>query len=89
MNTLKTFKKWWFGLFKIQYCLPNNIVLLVNINKFEPHPILVNINKLKPYRYLKHVLRGLEATIEGGGKHKEDLENNKDLEHKEDSKEDF
>jgi hypothetical protein len=30
----------------------------------------------------------LESTIEGGGEHK-DLENKKDLEHKEDSKEDF
>ncbi len=32
--------------------------------------------------------RGLEATIEGGGEHKWDLEN-KDSEHKEDSKEAF
>jgi len=32
----------------IQYCLPNNITLLVIINKFDPNPILVNINKLSP-----------------------------------------
>jgi hypothetical protein len=56
----------------IKYCLPNNIVLLININKFEPNPILVNINKLKPNRYLGKALRGLESTIEGGGEHKEE-----------------
>jgi len=44
----KKFKKWWFGLYKIQYCLPNNTILLINIDKFEPNPILVNINKLNP-----------------------------------------
>jgi hypothetical protein len=58
---------------------PTIFVLLVNINNFEPKPILVNINKLKPYRYLKQVFRGLEDTIEWGGEHKDDLENNKDL----------
>ncbi len=45
----RKFKKQWFGPYKIQYCLPNDIVLLVNIDKFEPNLILVNINKLKPY----------------------------------------
>jgi hypothetical protein len=43
--------------------------------------MLVNINKFKTYQ--------LEVTIEGGGEHKEDSENKKDLEHKEDSREDF
>jgi hypothetical protein len=71
---LQRTKKKWFGPYKIRYCLPNNIILLVNIDKFEPNPILVNINKLKSYRYLdKTDPRGLEATIEGGGEHKEDL----------------
>ncbi len=61
------------GLACIKYIfLPNNIILLINIDKFEPNPILVNINKLKPYWYLGKTPRGLEATIEGGGKHKED-----------------
>ncbi len=46
------FKKRWFGPFKVQYYLPNNIVLLVSINNFEPNPVLVNVNKLKPYRYV-------------------------------------
>jgi hypothetical protein len=46
------FLKWWFGPYKIQYCLPNNTILFININKFEPNPILVNINKLKHYQYL-------------------------------------
>jgi hypothetical protein len=48
----KKFKKQWFGLNKIQYCLPNNIALLVNIDKFESNPILVNLNKVKSYWYL-------------------------------------
>jgi hypothetical protein len=65
-------KKWWFGPYKTQYCVPNNILLLINIDKFEPNPILVNINKLKPYRYLDKAPRGLEATIEGGREHKEE-----------------
>jgi hypothetical protein len=29
---------------------PNNIVLLVAINKFNPHPILVNVKEFKPYQ---------------------------------------
>lgn len=71
---IKKFKKWWFGSYKIQYCLPNNIILLVNIDKFEPNPILVNINKLKIYQCLDQVPKGLEAMIEKGGEHKEDLQ---------------
>ncbi len=72
------FNKWWFGLYKIQYYLPNNIVLLVDIDKFELNPIFVNINKHKPYWYLGQAPRELEATIKGGGKHKENSKN-KDL----------
>jgi hypothetical protein len=44
----------WFGPYKIQYCLPNNIVLLVTIDQFDPNPVLVNINKLKPYRFIEN-----------------------------------
>jgi hypothetical protein len=69
------FFKGWFGPYKIKYFLPTNIVLLVNIDKFKPNPILVNINRLKLYKYLGKAPRGLEATIEGGGEHKEYLEN--------------
>jgi hypothetical protein len=32
--------------------LPNNTILLVTIDKFDPNPILVNINKLKPYKFI-------------------------------------
>ncbi len=32
--------------------MPNNIVLLVTIDKFDLNPILVNINKLKPYGFI-------------------------------------
>ncbi len=44
------------GLDPIRY----NIVLLINIDKFDPNPMLVNIKKLKPYMFiedktLKHV----------------------------------
>ncbi len=31
----------------------------------------MNINKFKPYKYLGKVPKGLEATIEGGGEHKD------------------
>jgi hypothetical protein len=44
-----------FGPYRIQYCLPNNIVLLVTIDKFDPNPILVNINKLKPYMFIEDI----------------------------------
>ena len=30
--------------------LPNDIVLLVIVDKFDPDPVIVNINKLKNYR---------------------------------------
>jgi len=33
--------------------LPNNIVILVTINKFNPNLVLVNINKLTPYRFIE------------------------------------
>ncbi len=33
--------------------LPNNIVLLVTIEKFETNLVLVNVNKLKPYKYME------------------------------------
>jgi hypothetical protein len=42
------FQKRWFGSYKIQYCLLNNIILLVTLDKFDPNPIywstLTNIN---------------------------------------------
>jgi hypothetical protein len=79
-GTHRIFLKRWFGTYKIQYCPPNNIVLLVNIDKFEPNPILVNINKLKPYQYLGQAPRGLVATIKGGKEH----ENSENKENKED-----
>jgi hypothetical protein len=34
--------------------LPNNIVLLVTIDKFDPNLVLVNINKLKPYMFIEN-----------------------------------
>jgi hypothetical protein len=38
---------------KMQYCLPNNTILLLTIDKFDLNLILVNINKYKPYRFTK------------------------------------
>ena len=40
----------WFGPYRVQYLLPNNTVLLVTMDKFDPDPVIVNINKLKTYR---------------------------------------
>lgn len=48
----------------------------------------MHINKLKPYRYLGQAPKGLEATIKGGGEHKEDSKHKEDLENKEDSRAD-
>ncbi len=50
---LGKFTKKWFGPYKVQYVLPNNIVLLVTIEKFETNLVLVNVNKLKPYKYME------------------------------------
>ncbi len=55
------FQRRWFGQYIIQYCLPNNIILFVTINKFDPNLVHVNINKLMPYMFiedktLQHVL---------------------------------
>jgi hypothetical protein len=46
------FLKRLFGPFKVWHCLPNNIVLLVFVNNFEPNLVLVNVKKLKPYTYV-------------------------------------
>jgi len=61
-NTLKSSKN--DGLVHIKYIFPNNIILFVNIDKFELNSILVNINKLKPCKYLGKAPRGLEVTVE-------------------------
>jgi hypothetical protein len=54
-------RKIWFGPFKVQNCLPNDIVLLVFVNNFELNPILVNVNKLKPYTYVNQTLKGIQS----------------------------
>jgi hypothetical protein len=50
---LRKFPRKWFGPYKIQYVLLNNIMLLVTIEKFKTNPMLVNVNKLKPYKYME------------------------------------
>ncbi len=43
--------------------LPNNIVLLVTIEKFEVNLMLVNVNKLKPYMYMKSKVQKQEQQM--------------------------
>ncbi len=51
---LGKFIRKWFESYKVQYVLPNNIVLLVTIEKFETNLMLVNnVNRLKPYKYME------------------------------------
>ncbi len=35
--------------YRIQYYLPNNIILSLIIDKFDPNSVLFNIDKLKPF----------------------------------------
>ncbi len=59
---LGKFKKRWFGPFRVQYCLPNNIIIFIYVNNFEPNPVLVNFNKLKPYKYVDQTLKGIQSS---------------------------
>jgi hypothetical protein len=37
---LGKYTKKWFGPYKVQFCLPNNIMLLVTLHKFDPNIVL-------------------------------------------------
>ena len=52
----------WFGPYRVQYLLPNNTVLLVTVDKFDPNPVIVNINKLKTYRCPEEGLPDLSSS---------------------------
>jgi hypothetical protein len=52
-NMLPNFRNNGLDLIQIQNCLPNNVILLVTIDKFGPNLMLVNINKLKPYKFIE------------------------------------
>ena len=52
----------WFGPYRVQYLLPNNTILLVTVDKFDPDPVIVNINKLKTYRCLEEGLPDLSSS---------------------------
>ena len=52
----------WFGPYQVQYLLPNNTVLLVTMEKFDPDPVIVNINKLKTYRCPEEGLPDLSSS---------------------------
>ncbi len=47
----------------MQYVLPNNIMLLVIIKKFETNLVLVNVNKLKPYEYMEFEIQKQEQQM--------------------------
>jgi hypothetical protein len=50
---LRKFIRKWFRSYKVHYVMPNNIVLLMIIEKFETNHVLVNVNKLKPYKCME------------------------------------
>ena len=52
----------WFGPYRVQYLLPNNTVLLITVDKFDPDPVIVNINKMKTYRCLEEGLLDLSSS---------------------------
>ncbi len=64
------FTKKWFGLYRIQFCLPNNIFILVTMDKFDPNLKLVNVNKLKPSSFwrMKHKVQEVLHLCIGGDK---------------------
>jgi len=43
--------------------MPNNIMLLVTIEKFETNLVLVNVNKLKPYKYMESKVQKKEQQM--------------------------
>ncbi len=43
--------------------LPNNIVLMMTIEKFETNLMLVNVNKLKPYKYMEFEVQKQEQQM--------------------------
>ncbi len=43
--------------------LPNDIVLLVTVEKFETNPMLVNVNKFKPYKYMESKVQKKEQQM--------------------------
>jgi hypothetical protein len=49
-SPLGKFTKKWFGLYIVQYVLPNNIVL-------------INVNKLKPYKYMESKVQEQEQQV--------------------------
>lgn len=56
------------------YYLPNNMILLVNMDKFDPNLVLVHINKLKPYVPYDGNSRGLGSKFQGGKRESTTLE---------------
>ncbi len=40
-------------MYRVQYVLPNYIMLLVTIEKFETNHVLVKVSNFKPYKYME------------------------------------
>ncbi len=49
--------------YRVQYVLPDNIVLLVTIEKFETNPVLVNVKGFKPYKYMESKVQKKEQQM--------------------------
>jgi hypothetical protein len=64
ISHLGKFIRKWFGPYIIQDVLPNNIVLLVTIEKFETNLVLVNVNKFKPYKYMEFEVKKREQQMQ-------------------------
>ncbi len=60
---LRKFTRKWFGPYRVQYVLPNSIMLLATIEKFETNHVLVNVNKLKPYKYMESDVQNQEQQM--------------------------
>jgi hypothetical protein len=68
---LGKFIRKWFGPYIVQFYLPNNIIFLITMDKFDPNLVFANINKLKPYQFLDdetHIIDGPQLVYwEGQG----------------------
>jgi hypothetical protein len=59
---LGKFTRKWFGSYRVQYVLPNNMVLLllVTLINFEPNLVFVKINILNTYKFIEYEVQNFE-----------------------------
>jgi hypothetical protein len=60
---IRKFIRKWFGLYKMQYVLLNNTILLITLINIKPNHVLVNINKLKLYKLTTSEVRDYEVYL--------------------------